>query len=46
MRDDDEPVGRGTILPGWYPGRTIHIHIKIRTTGTDGNPYEFTSQLV
>ncbi|WP_248962405.1 dioxygenase family protein [Sphaerisporangium perillae] len=34
-----------TILPGWYSGRTIHIHIKIRTTGTDGNPYEFTSQL-
>jgi protocatechuate 3,4-dioxygenase beta subunit len=34
-----------TVLPGWYRGRTIHIHIKIRTTGTDGNPYEFTSQL-
>ena len=34
-----------TILPGWYQGRTIHIHVKIRTTGTDGNPYEFTSQL-
>ena len=34
-----------TVLPGWYQGRTIHIHIKIRTTGTDGNPYEFTSQL-
>jgi len=34
-----------TVLPGWYRGRTIHIHIKIQTTGTDGNPYEFTSQL-
>ena len=34
-----------TILPGWYQGRTIHTHVKIRTTGTDGNPYEFTSQL-
>jgi protocatechuate 3,4-dioxygenase beta subunit len=34
-----------TILPGWYPGRTIHYHVKIRTAGTDGNPYEFTSQL-
>jgi protocatechuate 3,4-dioxygenase beta subunit len=34
-----------TILPGWYVGRTVHLHIKIRTTGTDGNPYEFTSQL-
>jgi protocatechuate 3,4-dioxygenase beta subunit len=34
-----------TILPGWYQGRTVHIHVKIRTTGTDGNPYEFTSQV-
>jgi len=34
-----------TILPGWYRGRTVHIHLKIQTTGTDGNPYEFTSQL-
>ncbi|HYU84437.1 MAG TPA: hypothetical protein VEK80_06490 [Kribbellaceae bacterium] len=34
-----------TILPGWYRGRTVHTHVKIRTTGTDGNPYEFTSQL-
>jgi protocatechuate 3,4-dioxygenase beta subunit len=34
-----------TIYPGWYAGRTVHIHFKIRTTGTDGNAYEFTSQL-
>ncbi|WP_434449260.1 twin-arginine translocation pathway signal protein [Lentzea sp. E54] len=34
-----------TILPGWYTGRTLHIHIKIRTIGTNGRPYEFTSQL-
>ncbi|GAA4704729.1 dioxygenase family protein [Phytohabitans rumicis] len=34
-----------TILPGWYQGRTVHIHVKIQTTGTDGNAYEFTSQL-
>jgi protocatechuate 3,4-dioxygenase beta subunit len=43
-----DPAGKArfvTILPGWYQGRTVHIHIKIRTTGTDGNPYEFTSQL-
>ena len=30
-----------SIYPGWYPGRAIHIHIKVRTT--DG--YDFTSQL-
>ncbi len=29
-----------TIYPGWYPGRTVHIHFKIRH-GTK----EFTSQL-
>ena len=34
-----------TIFPGWYQGRTVHIHYKIRTTGADGNDYEFTSQL-
>jgi protocatechuate 3,4-dioxygenase beta subunit len=34
-----------TVLPGWYRGRTIHLHVKVRTTGTDGKPYEFTSQL-
>jgi len=34
-----------TIYPGWYAGRAVHIHFKIRTTGMDGNAYEFTSQL-
>ena len=29
-----------TIYPGWYPGRTVHIHFKIRAAGHD-----FTSQL-
>ncbi|BAY63753.1 intradiol ring-cleavage dioxygenase [Calothrix brevissima NIES-22] len=33
-----------TIYPGWYPGRTVHIHFKVRT-GTSGQGYEFTSQL-
>ena len=34
-----------TIYPGWYQGRTVHIHFKIRTTSTTGQSYEFTSQL-
>lgn len=29
-----------TIYPGWYPGRAVHIHFKIRIDG-----YDFTSQL-
>jgi protocatechuate 3,4-dioxygenase beta subunit len=34
-----------TIYPGWYPGRTVHIHFKLRTQGSGGRGYEFTSQL-
>ncbi|HEY9613071.1 intradiol ring-cleavage dioxygenase [Allocoleopsis sp.] len=34
-----------TIYPGWYPGRTVHIHFKIRTELASQRSYEFTSQL-
>ncbi|MEA5623228.1 intradiol ring-cleavage dioxygenase [Nostoc sp. UHCC 0251] len=34
-----------TIYPGWYQGRTVHIHFKVRTNGISGQGYEFTSQL-
>jgi protocatechuate 3,4-dioxygenase beta subunit len=34
-----------TIYPGWYPGRTVHIHFKIRTNAASRRGYEFTSQL-
>lgn len=34
-----------TIYPGWYPGRTVHIHFKIRTNPTTELGHEFTSQL-
>jgi protocatechuate 3,4-dioxygenase beta subunit len=34
-----------TVYPGWYPGRTVHIHFKIRTGPASGRGYEFTSQL-
>lgn len=34
-----------TIYPGWYPGRTVHIHFKIRTESASQPSYEFTSQL-
>lgn len=33
-----------TIYPGWYSGRAVHIHFKIRTDPTSDNGYEFTSQ--
>lgn len=34
-----------TIYPGWYEGRAIHIHFKIRSDAASGRGYEFTSQL-
>lgn len=34
-----------TIYPGWYRGRTVHIHFKVRTPTATGTTYEFTSQL-
>jgi protocatechuate 3,4-dioxygenase beta subunit len=33
-----------TIYPGWYQGRAVHIHFKIRTDATSTSAYEFTSQ--
>lgn len=35
-----------TIFPGWYPGRTVHIHVMIRTFSSSGSEtFEFTTQL-
>ena len=34
-----------TVYPGWYQGRTVHIHFKIRTDPASNAGYEFTSQL-
>jgi len=34
-----------TIYPGWYQGRAVHIHFKIRTSATVGSAHVFTSQL-
>lgn len=33
-----------TVYPGFYRGRAVHIHLKVRT-GEDAEAYEFTSQL-
>jgi protocatechuate 3,4-dioxygenase beta subunit len=33
-----------TVYPGWYQGRAVHIHFKIRSSAAD-SAYEFTSQL-
>ena len=44
-----DPNGRvtfRTIYPGWYPGRTIHVHVKVRQFNAAGNATsEFSTQL-
>jgi len=34
-----------TIYPGWYPGRTVHLHFMIRSGEAGSRREEFTSQL-
>jgi protocatechuate 3,4-dioxygenase beta subunit len=34
-----------TIYPGWYAGRTVHIHVKVRTAHAAERHFEFTSQM-
>jgi protocatechuate 3,4-dioxygenase beta subunit len=34
-----------TIYPGWYQGRAIHIHVKVRTFEGSEKTFEWTSQL-
>lgn len=45
LTDESGTASFTTIYPGWYAGRAVHIHFKIRTTSTTGDPYEFTSRL-
>ena len=32
-----------TVYPGWYQGRAVHIHAKVRTFNGASQTYEFTS---
>jgi protocatechuate 3,4-dioxygenase beta subunit len=34
-----------TIYPGWYTGRAVHVHFKIRSNAGAVSRFEFTSQL-
>ena len=34
-----------TVYPGWYPGRAVHIHFKVRTDPGASRGTEFISQL-
>ncbi|MBH0184810.1 MAG: twin-arginine translocation pathway signal protein, partial [Nitrospira sp.] len=45
MTDQRGEARFNTIYPGWYPGRTVHLHFKIRTGSSAGRSFDFTSQL-
>jgi protocatechuate 3,4-dioxygenase beta subunit len=44
VTDDDGIVKFTTIYPGWYEGRALHIHIKVRTFDGPTKTFEWTSQ--
>jgi protocatechuate 3,4-dioxygenase beta subunit len=46
ITDSNGAVTFETVVPGWYSGRTIHIHVMIRTLSSSGSVLtEFTTQL-
>ena len=45
VTDNNGTVKFTTIYPGWYQGRTVHIHFKVRAAAASVPSYEFTSQL-
>lgn len=44
ITDENGEATFTTIYPGWYQGRAVHIHFKIRTDLDETTGYEFTSQ--
>ncbi|HQR32831.1 MAG TPA: hypothetical protein PLK30_08840 [Blastocatellia bacterium] len=45
VTDANGSVEFTTIYPGWYSGRTVHMHYKVRLFNGSTKTYEFTSQL-
>ena len=44
LTDENGAVAFQTIYPGWYSGRAVHIHFKVRTSPSAAQGHEFTSQ--
>ncbi len=45
ITDDEGVANFTTIYPGWYSGRTVHIHLRVRTYSGSQALDQFTSQL-
>jgi protocatechuate 3,4-dioxygenase beta subunit len=45
VTDKDGIARFTTIYPGWYSGRAVHIHFKIRSAPSISPGFEFTSQV-
>ena len=45
VTDEAGQVTFSTIYPGWYPSRTIHIHVKVRMPMGASRAADFTSQI-
>jgi protocatechuate 3,4-dioxygenase beta subunit len=43
--DSTGKVSFTTIYPGWYSGRTVHIHVRVRTFSGTSTTYNFTTQI-
>jgi uncharacterized protein (TIGR03437 family) len=46
VTDANGAVEFTTIYPGWYSGRTVHFHYKVRLFAGTTRTYDFTSQLM
>jgi protocatechuate 3,4-dioxygenase beta subunit len=44
LTDSNGTVQFSTVYPGWYEGRAIHIHVKVRTFEGSKETFEWTSQ--
>lgn len=44
VTDESGAASFTTIYPGWYRGRAVHVHFKVRLFSGGGTAYEFTSQ--
>lgn len=45
VTDDKGQVQFTTIYPGWYQGRTVHIHARVRTFSDTTPTHDFTTQM-